>query len=117
MDRPGQNADGSPDAGTGHVYQMLEPLLPIRAVEIHTKEIDTVNDYENAGEVGPESLPGRRMRTEKSERLQNKLRRGRETHLPRRSLWDEGKTFHLVLPRREAKGPLPAYRGVARGKL
>ena len=27
--------------GTGHVYQMLEPLLPIRAVEIHTKEIDT----------------------------------------------------------------------------
>lgn len=34
--------------GTGHVYQMLEPLLPIRAVEIHTKEIDTVNDYENA---------------------------------------------------------------------
>lgn len=33
---------------TGHVYQMLEPLLPIRAVEIHTKEIDTVNDYENA---------------------------------------------------------------------
>lgn len=34
--------------GTSHVYQMLEPLLPIRAVEIHTKEIDTVNDYENA---------------------------------------------------------------------
>lgn len=34
--------------GTGHVYKMLEPLLPIRAVEIHTKEIDTVNDYENA---------------------------------------------------------------------
>lgn len=34
--------------GTGHVYQMLEPLLPIRAVEIHTKEINTVNDYENA---------------------------------------------------------------------
>ena len=27
--------------GTGHVYQMLEPLLPIRAVEIHTKEIES----------------------------------------------------------------------------
>ena len=34
--------------GIGHVYQLMEPLLPIRAVEIHTKEIDTVNDYENA---------------------------------------------------------------------
>ena len=34
--------------GTGHVYQMLEPLMPLRAVEINTKEIDTVNDYENA---------------------------------------------------------------------
>lgn len=34
--------------GAGHVYQMLEPLLPIQACEIHTREIDTVNDYENA---------------------------------------------------------------------
>ena len=34
--------------GTGHVYQMLEPLMPIDVLKIRTKEIDTMNDYENA---------------------------------------------------------------------
>ena len=34
--------------GTGHVYQMLEQLLPIKLMRIRTKEIDTMNDYENA---------------------------------------------------------------------
>lgn len=34
--------------GEGHVYQLLEPLLPIRGFYIRTKEIDTVKDYENA---------------------------------------------------------------------
>lgn len=32
----------------GHVYQLLEPLLPISSLYIRTKEIDTMNDYENA---------------------------------------------------------------------
>ena len=35
-------------AGTGHVYQMLEPLLPLPVLQIRTKEVDTINDYENA---------------------------------------------------------------------
>ena len=34
--------------GTGHVYQMLEPLLPLSVMTIRTKEVDTINDYENA---------------------------------------------------------------------
>lgn len=34
--------------GTGHVYQMLEPVLPIPVMKIRTKEVDTPNDYENA---------------------------------------------------------------------
>lgn len=34
--------------GNGHVYQMLEPVLPIRVLRIRTKEVDTPNDYENA---------------------------------------------------------------------
>lgn len=34
--------------GTGHVYQMLEPLMPIKVKSIRTREIDTVNDYDNA---------------------------------------------------------------------
>ena len=34
--------------GNGHVYQMFENLLPIKVMKIRTKEIDTVNDYENA---------------------------------------------------------------------
>lgn len=31
-----------------HVYMMLEPLLPIKVMKIRTKEIDTMNDYDNA---------------------------------------------------------------------
>lgn len=31
-----------------HVYQLLEPLLPMKHLLIRTKEIDTMNDYENA---------------------------------------------------------------------
>lgn len=31
-----------------HVYQMIEPLLPIKVMKIRTKEIDTQHDYENA---------------------------------------------------------------------
>ena len=34
--------------GEKHVYYMLEPLLPLKAQVIRTKEIDTFNDYENA---------------------------------------------------------------------
>lgn len=34
--------------GKGHVYEMIEPLMPIDVVKIRTKEIDTFNDYENA---------------------------------------------------------------------
>lgn len=34
--------------GRSHVYQMFEPLLPIKVMKIRTKEIDTINDYENA---------------------------------------------------------------------
>lgn len=36
--------------GEGHVYQLLEPLLPIQALYIRTKEIDTPNDYAAAVE-------------------------------------------------------------------
>ena len=31
-----------------HLYFMLEPLLPLKAQVIRTKEIDTFNDYEKA---------------------------------------------------------------------
>lgn len=34
--------------GTKHVYMMFENLLPIDVMKIRTKEVDTVNDYENA---------------------------------------------------------------------
>jgi hypothetical protein len=34
--------------GDKHVYFMFESLLPIRVMKIRTKEVDTVNDYENA---------------------------------------------------------------------
>lgn len=34
--------------GNGHVYQLLENLLPIAVMPIRTKEIDTINDYEKA---------------------------------------------------------------------
>jgi len=32
----------------GHVFQVLEPILPLRVVILRTKEIDTFNDYEKA---------------------------------------------------------------------
>lgn len=35
-------------SGTGHVFQMLEPYLPVPFLELRTREIDTVNDYERA---------------------------------------------------------------------
>lgn len=31
-----------------HVYQMIEPLLPIKSLKISTKEVDTINDYKSA---------------------------------------------------------------------
>lgn len=34
--------------GTGHVFQLVEPYLPIPFIKLRTKEIDTVNDYERA---------------------------------------------------------------------
>ena len=35
-------------AGDTHVYHMLESLLPLSVKMIRSKEIDTMNDYENA---------------------------------------------------------------------
>ena len=34
--------------GTHHVYMLIEPLMPVKVMEIRTKEIDTPHDYENA---------------------------------------------------------------------
>lgn len=34
--------------GTGHVFQLIEPYLPVRFLEARTREIDTINDYERA---------------------------------------------------------------------
>lgn len=34
--------------GTGHVFHLIEPLLPLPMIFIRTKEIDTVDDYERA---------------------------------------------------------------------
>ena len=34
--------------GTGHVFQLIEPHLPVEFMNIRTREIDTVNDYERA---------------------------------------------------------------------
>ncbi len=36
--------------GSGHVFQLLEPYLPLPFMELRTREIDTVNDYEKAVE-------------------------------------------------------------------
>lgn len=36
--------------GTGHVFQLIEPHLPIEFMNIRTREIDTINDYERAVE-------------------------------------------------------------------
>ena len=34
--------------GTKHVYQLIEPFLPIRILKLRSQEIDTYTDYENA---------------------------------------------------------------------
>ena len=34
--------------GTKHVYQMLEPLMPIKVMKIRAKESDTMNDFVKA---------------------------------------------------------------------
>ena len=34
--------------GKGHVFQIIEPMLPIPMIYVRTKEIDTVDDYERA---------------------------------------------------------------------
>lgn len=34
--------------GTGHVFQIIEPYLPVRFMMLRTREIDTINDYERA---------------------------------------------------------------------
>lgn len=34
--------------GTGHVFQLIEPYLPVPFLELRTREIDTINDYERA---------------------------------------------------------------------
>ncbi len=36
--------------GTGHVFQLIEPYLPVPFMELRTREIDTINDYERAVE-------------------------------------------------------------------
>lgn len=32
----------------GHVFQLIEPYLPVPFMEIRTREVDTINDYERA---------------------------------------------------------------------
>jgi len=34
--------------GTGHAFHLIEPYLPMELMEIRTKEIDTMNDFEHA---------------------------------------------------------------------
>lgn len=34
--------------GQGHVFHLLEPYLPVEFMNIRTKEVDTINDYERA---------------------------------------------------------------------
>lgn len=36
--------------GIGHVFHLIEPYLPVPFLEVATREIDTVNDYERAVE-------------------------------------------------------------------
>lgn len=36
--------------GSGHVFQLIEPYLPLPFLEVRTREIDTENDYERAVE-------------------------------------------------------------------
>lgn len=34
--------------GKGHVFQLIEPFLPVMFMKLRTREIDTINDYERA---------------------------------------------------------------------
>ena len=34
--------------GIGHVFQLIEPYLPVPFMMIRTREVDTINDYERA---------------------------------------------------------------------
>lgn len=34
--------------GTGHVFQLIEPYLPVPFMKLRTREIDTINDYDRA---------------------------------------------------------------------
>ncbi len=36
--------------GNGHVFQLIEPHLPVPFMELRTREIDTIHDYERAVE-------------------------------------------------------------------
>lgn len=36
--------------GIGHVFHLIEPYLPVPFLEVRTREIDTINDYERAVE-------------------------------------------------------------------
>lgn len=36
--------------GSGHVFQLIEPYLPLPFLKVRTREIDTENDYERAVE-------------------------------------------------------------------
>lgn len=36
--------------GTGHVFQLIEPYLPVPFMKLRTREIDTINDYDRAVE-------------------------------------------------------------------
>lgn len=36
--------------GTGHVFQLIEPYLPVTFMKLRTREIDTINDYDRAVE-------------------------------------------------------------------
>ena len=36
--------------GSGHVFQLIEPYLPMPFLEVRTREIDTVHDYDRAVE-------------------------------------------------------------------
>ena len=43
-----QMAGSKMQHGLGHVFQMVEPHLPLPFLELRTREIDTANDYERA---------------------------------------------------------------------
>lgn len=43
-----QMKSGKIQQGQGHVFHLLEPYLPVEFMQIRTKEIDTISDYERA---------------------------------------------------------------------